>query len=221
MGTDFIYEENGNKVVGSNGRYLKSAVKSLGTVLPDYNLGIGNEFKIYGFNLRVLFDIQHGGKFFSTTKMWGTYTGILAASAENGIRENGIVIDGTVAKYDDNGQVIYNADGTAQVTGQNTTNIDAYTWTTDHYNGPAAQNVLDASYIKLREVTLTYIIPAKLTGPIHNLKIGLYGRNLLTFGTAMKGIDPEQNNSSGNVQGIEGAGLPSLRTFGFNIGFNF
>ncbi len=221
MGTDFIYDENGNKVVGANGRYLKSAVKSLGTVLPDYNLGIGNEFKIYGFNLRVLFDIQHGGKFFSTTKMWGTYTGILAASAENGIRENGIVIDGTVAKTDDKGNVIYNPDGTAQVTGQNTTNIDAYTWTTDHYNGPAAQNVLDASYIKLREVTLTYVIPAKLTGPIQNLKIGLYGRNLLTFGTAMKGIDPEQNNSSGNVQGIEGAGLPSLRTFGFNIGFNF
>jgi TonB-linked SusC/RagA family outer membrane protein len=221
MGTDFVYDVNGNKVVGSNGRYLKSAVKALGTVLPDWNLGVGNEFKIFGFDLRVLVDIQHGGSFFSTTKMWGTYTGILAASAENGIRENGIVIDATVAKYDENGNVMYNADGTAQVTGTNTTNIDAYTWTTDHYNGPAAQNILDASYVKLREITLSYTIPASLTGPISNLKIGLFGRNLATFGTAMKGIDPEQNNSSGNIQGIEGAGLPSLRTFGFNVGFNF
>jgi len=33
----------------------------------------------------------------------GTYTGILAASAENGIRENGIVIDATTAKLDGNG----------------------------------------------------------------------------------------------------------------------
>ncbi len=221
MGTDFIYDSDGNKVVGSNGRYLSSAVKPLGTILPDFNLGIGNEFKIFGFDLRVLFDIQVGGKFFSTTKMWGTYTGILKESAENGIRENGVVIDAMVAKYDDNGKVIYNADGTAQVTGVNTKNIAAYTWTTDFYNGPAAQNVLDADYIKLRELTLSYTIPAKLTGPIHNLKIGLFGRNLATFGTAMKGIDPEQNSSSGNIQGIEGAGLPSLRTFGFNVGFNF
>jgi len=196
-------------------------VKPLGTILPDFNLGIGNEFKIFGFDLRVLFDIQVGGKFFSTTKMWGTYTGILKESAENGIRENGVVIDAMVAKYGDDGKVIYNPDGTAQVTGVNHETIDAYTWTTDHYNGPAAQNVLDADYIKLREVTLSYTIPAKLTGPIHNLKIGLFGRNLATFGTAMKGIDPEQNSSSGNIQGIEGAGLPSLRTFGFNVGFNF
>jgi len=221
MGSDYIYDVDGNKVVGANGRYLKSAVKSLGSVLPDWNMGIGNEFKIYGFDLRVLVDIQQGGKFFSTTKMWGTYTGILAASAENNIREDGIVIDAMVAKYDDQGQVMYNPDGTAQVTGVNTKNIGAYTWTTDHYNGPAAQNVLDASYIKLREITLSYTIPAKFTGPINNLKIGLYGRNLATFGTAMVGIDPEQNTSSGNVQGIEGAGLPSLRTFGFNVGFNF
>jgi hypothetical protein len=116
---------------------------------------------------------------------------------------------------------MYNPDGTAQVDGKNTEKIDAYTWTTDHYNGPAAQNVLDASYIKLREMTLSYTIPAKLTGPIKNLKVGLFGRNLATFGTAMKGIDPETNTSSGNVQGIEGAGLPMLRTFGFNVGFNF
>ena len=221
MGTDFIYDENGNKVVGKNGRYLSSGVKQLGSVLPDWNLGVGNDFKIFGFDVRVLLDIQHGGKFFSTTEMWGTYTGILAGTVANNMREDGVVIDATVAKYDANGNVMYNPDGTAQVTGANTTNIDAYTWTTDHYNGPAAQNILKADYVKLREITVSYTIPAKLTGPINNLKIGLYGRNLATFGTAMKGIDPEQSNSSGNVQGIEGAGLPSLRTFGFNVGFNF
>jgi hypothetical protein len=153
--------------------------------------------------------------------MWGTYTGMLAATAEGNMREDGVLIDAMVAAYDDDGMVIMNDDGTAQVTGKNTEIIDAYTWTTDHYNGPAAQNVLDASYIKLREMTLSYTIPAKLTGPIKNLKIGLYGRNLATFNTAMKGIDPETNTSSGNVQGIEGAGLPMLRNFGFNVGFNF
>jgi TonB-linked SusC/RagA family outer membrane protein len=221
MGTNYIFDEAGNRVVDQDGRYLSSGITELGSVLPDWNMGIGNEFKIFGVDLRILFDIQHGGKFFSTTKMWGTYTGILAESAENGIRENGIIIDGAVAKYDADGNVVMNADGTAQTTGTNTTVLDARTWCTDHYDGPAAQNVLDASYVKLREITISYTIPSKLTGPIQNLKIGLFGRNLATFGTAMVGIDPEQSNSSGNVQGIEGAGLPSTRTFGFNIGFNF
>jgi TonB-linked SusC/RagA family outer membrane protein len=221
MGSDFIYDKDGNKVVGSNGRYLKSAIKPLGSVIPDWNLGIGNEFKVYGFDIRVLVDIQHGGKFFSTTNMWGTYTGMLAKTAEGTMREDGVVIDAMVAKYDANGQVIYNADGTAQVEGKNSKNIAAYTWTTDHYNGPAAQNVLDADYVKLREITVAYTIPSKFTGPIKNLKVALFGRNLATFGTAMKGIDPETNTSSGNVQGIEGAGLPMLRTYGINLGFNF
>jgi TonB-linked SusC/RagA family outer membrane protein len=222
MGSDYVYDENGNKVVGANGRYLSSAVKPLGSVLPDWNMGVGNEFHIFGFDLSMLWDFQHGGHFYSTTYMWGTYTGILASSMPTSdIRESGYVIDATVAKYDNDGNVLYNTDGTAQVTGTNTTRIDAYTWTTDHYSGPAAQNVFDASYIKLREMTLTYTIPSKLTGPIHNLKIGLYGRNLATFGTAIVGIDPETNTSSGNVQGIEGAALPMLRNFGFNIGFNF
>jgi TonB-linked SusC/RagA family outer membrane protein len=213
MGTDFVYDAAGNKVVGTNGRYLKTAVKSLGSVLPDWNMGIGNQFKLFGFDLSVLFDFQQGGKFFSTTYMWGTYTGILAGSAEGDMRENGVVIDAMVGSVQ--------PDGTVVTTGKNTTVIDAYTWTTDHYNGPAAQNVFDASYIKLRELTLSYTIPAKLTGPIKNLKVGLYGRNLATFNTALKGIDPETSTSSGNVQGIEGAGLPMLRNFGFNVGFNF
>jgi hypothetical protein len=117
---------------------------------------------------------------------------------------------------------IRDSDGTVQTNGWNTTVLDARTWAADFYDGPAAQNVLDASYVKLRDISLSYTIPAKLTGPVHNLKIGLFGRNLATWGLAEKGIDPESaTTSSGNIQGIEGAGLPSTRVFGFNIGFNF
>jgi len=220
MGTNFIFDEDGNKVVDKDGRYLSSGVMALGSVLPAWNMGIGNEFKILGVDVKILFDIQHGGKFFSNTKMWGIYTGMLEETTQDNMREKGIIIDATAAKYVD-GKVVYNADGTAQTVGQNIKVVDAQTWCTDHYNGPAAQNVLDASYIKLREVTISYTIPGRLTGPVKNLKVGIFGRNLATFGTAMVGIDPEQTTSSGNIQGIEGAGLPSARTFGFNIGFNF
>jgi hypothetical protein len=221
MGTDYIYDSEGNKVVDADGRYLQSGVTTIGNVLPDWNMGITNNFKVWGFDIGCLIDIQHGGDFFSTTHMWGIYSGILAESAEGSMREDGVVIDGTVAAYDEDGNVIFNADGTAQVTGTNTTVLDAHTWATDHYDGPSAQNIFDASYIKLREVRVGYTFPKSLTGPIQNLRLAVYGRNLATWGTALKGIDPETLTNSGNVQGIEGAGLPSLRVYGINLSFNF
>ena len=223
MGSDFVYDSEGNPVVDQDGRYLVGDVKPLGSVLPDWNLGVGTQFYLHGFTLGALIDIQQGGHFFSTTKMWGIYSGILEPSAEGTMREDGVVIDAPVAVFDGSGNPVYNEDGTVQVEEEwNTTVLDARTYCSDFYDGPAAQNVLDASYVKLREISLSYTFPAKWTGPVRNLKIGLFGRNLATWGLAMKGIDPESaTTSSGNIQGIEGAGLPSTRTFGVNIGFNF
>ena len=113
-----------------------------------------------------------------------------------------------------------NDDGTAQTSGPNTTSISAVRWAADHYSGPAAQNVFDASYVKLREVRIGYTIPASVTGPFKNVRVGAFGRNLAIWGSdATDYIDPENTTSSGNVQGIEGGALPSLRTYGFNVSF--
>jgi TonB-linked SusC/RagA family outer membrane protein len=222
FGTDFVYDQNGNKVVGSNGRYLASDVKTIGNVMPDWRGGISNTFRYKGFDLNTLIDIRQGGQFFSTTYMFGTYSGILEHTAANNKREEGVVIDAMVAAYDESGRVIYNPDGTAQTAGRNERSISAFRHSIDHYSGPNAQNVFDASYIKLREVRFGYSLPAKWTGPVKNARISAFGRNLAIWGSKTTDfVDPENTTSSGNVQGLEGGALPSLRTYGINLNFEF
>jgi len=233
MGSSYVRDNNGNKMVGTDGLYLTGPVQSLGTVLPDYLLGIWNKFNFKGFELSALIDIRKGGQLFSTTYMWGMYSGILeetAATNANGknVRDpleegGGVLVEGYYGEVKDDGTVQYlNADGTpSDVPVANGTYVDAETWGGWHNAGPAEQNIFDADYIKLREVRLSYTLPSKWTGPVQNLAVSAFGRNLGIWGTDIKHIDPENTTGSGNIQGIEGGALPSLRYFGFGLNFNF
>ncbi|QZE13480.1 SusC/RagA family TonB-linked outer membrane protein [Halosquirtibacter laminarini] len=228
MGYNYVYDDNGNKVVGENGRYLRSqSPEVLGTILPDYNMGLNNSFTYKNFTLTALIDIQHGGNYFSTSNMWGMYSGMLEGSVHQDgvdIRENGIVVDGVYGKLDSKGNVVYlDGDGNSSSSAvKNETNISGQRYSADHYSGPDAQNVFDASYIKLREVTFGYTFPNKMTGPIRNLNISLYGRNLAVWGLDNPDFDPESAvTSSGNVQGIEGGALPATANYGINLKFSF
>ena len=209
-GTDFVYDDQGNKVVDANGFYEKSEVKNLGSIIPDYNMGIRNTFTYKGVALSALIDIQKGGKFFSTSHMWGMYSGMLEETAANGVRENGVVADGVM--WDE---------GTKSYV-KNTTEVSAYDYYKAYYNGVDSQNVFDADYIKLREVTLSYTFPKKWAGPFANVTVSAFGRNLATWGLDKKGFDPEMASyGSGNIQGIEGGSLPSTRTYGMNLKLQF
>jgi hypothetical protein len=106
---------------------------------------------------------------------------------------------------------------------KNETWINGTRWSWDHYGrARGGQNVFDTDYLKLREIRIGYSIPAKYTGPINNVKVSAFGRNLAIWNRA-EGVDwdPEYLHGSGNVQGIEGAALPSVRTFGLNLSLNF
>jgi TonB-linked SusC/RagA family outer membrane protein len=215
MGTDFVYDANGNKLVNASGLYESTAGNvPLGSVYPKVLLGFSNSFRYKNIDLSVLFDGQFGGKFFSTSQMWGMYSGMLEETA--GLNELGNPKRDDPA---DGGGILvkgYNPDGTP-----NTSRVDAETWANHYYSGPAAQNVLKSDFIKLREVTIGYTVPLK-SSVIKNLKLSAYGRNLAIFGPDVKHFDPEMaTTSSGNIQGIEGGALPSVATFGFNIGVQF
>ena len=205
-GTDYVYDNAGNKVIDADGYYKSTATPVyLGSYLPDYNGGLRNTFRYKNFTMSALIDHQKGGKYFSTSHMWGMYSGMLDKTADNGIRENGIVLDGVLE------------DGT-----KNDILLDGYSYATNHYNRVDAANVFDATYWKLREVTLAYTLPKKFLGnSISDVTITAFARNLFTWGLAWD-IDPETASySSGNVQGLEGGSLPSTRTYGVNIQFKF
>lgn len=202
-GTDYVYDDKGNKKIGEDGLYVASEVKALGTYLPDYNMGIRNNFRYKKFNLGVLLDIQKGGKYFSTTHMYGMYSGMLEETAKGDIREKGIILEGVKEDGTPNDQV-----------------VTAVDWAKGFNGTVDAQNVFDADYVKLREITLAYDLPLKWIGPFKGITISLYARNLFTWNLAWKGMDPEMASyASGNIQALEGASLPSTRTYGMNVKF--
>lgn len=207
MGTNYVYDDKGNKVVGDDGLYKSTdGNENLGSIFPDFTGGFSNSFKLWRFDASVLFDFSKGGHWFSTSYMWGMYSGMLEETAENGIREDGIVLKGV------------KEDGSA-----NDIRVGGQDYCESIYNGPAAQSVFKSDYVKLREVTLGYNFPFKARENfIHSLRLSAYGRNLHTWGPDTKHWDPEASvTSSGNVQGIEGAALPGLANFGFSVTMKF
>ncbi|WP_373518715.1 SusC/RagA family TonB-linked outer membrane protein [Pricia sp.] len=219
-GTNYVFDAEGNRVVDANGRYAETRnVENLGSVLPDYNMGIRNSIKFKNLDFSFLIDMQKGGKYRSLTNAWGHYSGILEETAANNIREDGLVLEGVTGTitYDDQG------DYTVTDTAPNTQVISAQTWGTDFFLRSDAQNVFDADYVKLREITLGYTLPGEwFKDALESVRISAYGRNLFVWGLDNEYFDPEVTaNGSGNIQGSEGGSLPSTRTYGFNLQIKF
>src|SRR5690606_15368345 len=172
--------------------------KNLGSILPDFNAGWRNTISYKDFIFSALLDFQKGGKYFSISNMFGHYTGVFEETAANGVRENGLIADGVA------GNVTFQPDGSYTVTDitENSKNVTAQAYYSHYYSGPTAQNVFDADYIKLREVTLGYNIPARFVSKLRvkNATISGFARNIATFGLDNKNFDPEMTTTgSGNI----------------------
>jgi len=228
-GTGYVYDDQGNKLINpSTGYYAASPIKPIGNATPSFTAGLTNTFNYKGFDMSILIDMQRGGNMYYTSYMWGMYSGIFEESAlQNGIdiRENGLSLESYYGKWDAvNNKFVYtDASGNVSATPvANTKVLDAETYGAYHYDRNDEKNVFSTDFIKLREIRLGYTIPAKYTGPIKQLRISAYGRNLAIWGRATKHFDPEYLQMAGsNAQGIEGGYVPSTRSYGFSLSFNF
>jgi TonB-linked SusC/RagA family outer membrane protein len=227
-GTDFIYDDKGNKVVGANGYWLRNPnLTPLGSVYPDYNLGIGNNFKYKNIDLGFLLDIQKGGVFYSLSHMWGMYAGMWPETAAVNDKGNEIrspVADGGGIRLDGvKGTVTWNGtDYTVTDTSPNDVYVSGQGWSQRHYHAfgfPSAQSVFNADYIKLREISIGYTFNRPMfNNAIKQVRVSGYGRNMFTWGLDKPGFDPEMTvGGSGNIQGMEGGLQPTFKTFGINL----
>ncbi|OAV66874.1 Enterobactin outer-membrane receptor [Bacteroidales bacterium Barb6XT] len=216
MGRNFVYDDKGNKIINEDGTYASSGGnENIGKIYPDFTGGWTNTFRYKNFDLSVLLDFARGGHYFSTSYMWGMYSGMLDESAA--VNENGKNIRDAV---EDGGGVLLkgvHADGTP-----NSTRLDAESYGMQFYSGPMAQNVLRSDYIKLREINLGYTLPLKKDLFVKSLRLAAYGRNLAVWGPDVKHFDPEMAiTNSGNIQGVEGGSLPSVASYGVNVTVKF
>ncbi|HUQ96280.1 MAG TPA: hypothetical protein VM010_01355, partial [Chitinophagaceae bacterium] len=92
------------------------------------------------------------------------------------------------------------------------------------YRQPTAGFVYDASFVKLREVVLSYNLPKVFVDRLKVFKgidLSLIGRNLWIIDKNIPYADPEESISSGNLQGYQSGAYPTTRTFTFNAKFRF
>ncbi len=83
--------------------------------------------------------------------------------------------------------------------------------------------VRDASFAKLRQVSIGYNFPKSLLDktPIHSARLSLVGRNLLVIFDDVENIDVESTYNNSNAQGLDYYGVPQTRTVGFNLRLGF
>ena len=236
IGKDFQKTDSGEIIVGTNGLPLYTDTKvALGKGLPDWAAGLTNRFSYKGITLQFLLDMKFGMDVYSMTNSVAAGKGLLDVTTEG--RDEYNAARAAASAGDPNFNVGtwtptagYVADavvntGTADnpVYVKNTTPVDPQTYWTNVAENTPAPFIYDASYVKLREVSLGYTIPKSVfsAAKINSIYISAFARNLLTFNKDLPNIDPESMYTSGNGQGFEYGSLPSRRSYGFNIKVTF
>lgn len=206
-GTTFKRDTDGNIIYLNGVTQDDPTLKLLGNYNPDWMAGITNTFNYKGIIASCLFDWKKGGEIYTYMYVRGNEAGQLIESLEG--RKNGIVGKGVMLGTD--GKYV-----------PNTVNVSAETYWGAYFNGESG--TFDATWLKLREVKLGYMIPRKVLGrfPIKDISILLVGRNLALW-TKVPHIDPDTSVMSGDavIPGSENMSLPSARSFGLNLNFKF
>lgn len=215
-----LHNTTGERMVTSSGYYMAEADKIIADPNPDWLAGLTNTFSYKGLVLSFLIDMQQGGDVYSLDMHYGQATGLTDNTV--GTNDRGGLIRDPLSK---NGGVLnpgVYADGKPNTTYAPATNYgQAFYWGNAARN-PSEMTVYDASYVKLREVSLSYRLPKQLTGSyLQNVSVGFTGRNLLILHKNVPYADPESGLGAGNVQGYLSGSYPTVRQYGFNVKIDF
>ncbi|UAY57184.1 SusC/RagA family TonB-linked outer membrane protein [Arachidicoccus terrestris] len=227
-GSDFVYygSEEGQTVASAIGKHIilengdpmvSGSNEVIGNINPDWIGGINNTFKYKNLSLSFLIDMKQGGDVFSIDQWYGQGTGLYESTVAT--NANGKNIRDAV---EDGGGILnpgVTADGQPNTTYATVSGIQGL-----GYNAmPNKAFVYDASYIKLRSVSIAYNFPQKWfeDKAIKGATFSLFGRNLWIIHKNLPDADPEDAASSGNVQGFQVGSYPTYRMYGFNLNVRF
>jgi hypothetical protein len=203
---DYKRDSKGELVVDASGYPLRrDTLLAYGSVLPTQYGGLNNELTYKGITLAFLIDYNYGNKIISATNYTAIYRGLHEMTLEG--RNDGIT------------------KGVTEAGGTNTVKADAQGYFQAVAQRITSTSVVNGDFIKLRQVTLGYSIPADIVSKsviFRSASISLVGRNLWTIMRNSDNIDPEsQFGNTINFIGIEGTSLPSTRTYGVNLNLKF
>ncbi|SOE23699.1 TonB-linked outer membrane protein, SusC/RagA family [Spirosomataceae bacterium TFI 002] len=252
MGDIYVHpiltNDAGKQVVGPNGLYQLDANEWIvaGNAMPKLVGGLLNNFSYKNFQLNVVTDFNFGGSIMPTGINWMISRGLLEEStkfmdAASGGLSYYVNADGkgvqTSAGAGPAGEPVYNdgmlMDGVT-ATGEPNTNVisqavyynNTYNWGGPQYSSSRYElYVTKNNYIKMRELSLGYNLPASIARKLgsNNINFSVFGRNLFFLYRSIKDLDAEQTTSSTRwYENINNAGNnPSFRSMGAMLRASF
>ncbi|GHA71845.1 SusC/RagA family TonB-linked outer membrane protein [Pontibacter akesuensis] len=225
FGSSFVRDDAGNVVVDSRatlangsanpyyGMPLVGPETNIGNVQPDFEFTFTNGFTFKGLNLTAQLDWRKGGNMYAgNTRLLKLYG--MAALTED--RESAYVYPGSKGFLDGDGNLVLEGNNDIEI-------VRGQTFWSNRMDAITESNVYSTSFVRLREVALSYSLPATLLSatPVRNASIFVTGRNLFLV-TDYPNFDPETSvGGSGNFQGLEYVSLPQARSFGVGLKIGF
>lgn len=217
-GTGYKRDPEGNVIINATtGVKVTEDNIRLGDIYPDWTMGISNTFSFKGVRLSTLIDIRQGGVIYSNTVNDLRWSGLAIETLNN--RGQSFVDKGVNEITDADGNVSYQT---------NTTEVRSMEdyWKDHALTSIAESAIFDASYIKLREIVLSYSLPKKMLANtfLGSVRLGAEARNVWIIKDHVPHIDPEVNffgSSLTGGEGVEFGSVPSVRSIGFNLKCTF
>ena len=221
------YTADGRPIVDGSGQHiLKPELKDTGKNMNnDWIGGINTSFTWKDITLSAALDVRQGGYMFTRTKETLSFTGNTPLTTYNQ-RRPFIIPNSVVETKDSEGNVTGYAENTTPIY---MTNSSYQLWIGDGAGTGGEYNLINRSFVKLRNISLTWSLPAKWTNAISlsRVSVSAYCNNVFTW-TARDNrfIDPEgttisQTNGDLAVQFGETEINPTSRLFGCNISIQF
>ncbi len=232
MGPDFLRNENGDILIDPNTGLPQYDRDNhvLGNASWDWTGGIVTTFTYKSLSLSAIFDVKVGADLYSMSARAAYESGKAPETLrgrEEWYRSEQERQAAGVPKgdqWDPTGGfiapgVIDNGDGTYRKN-------DIYINPEDYWysvcrNAPS-MFIYDNSYIKCRELTLSYQVPTDWSrGVLKSLTVSFVARNPFIIWKNIPNIDPDSNYNNTTGMGLEYGSLPSRRSFGFNVNVKF
>ncbi|GET27329.1 SusC/RagA family TonB-linked outer membrane protein [Prolixibacter sp. NT017] len=233
VGPDFEYNENGDILIDPQTglpQYDKSN-HVLGNASWDWTGGATTTFTYKRLSLSAVFDVKVGADLYSMSARAAYESGKskeTLAGREGWYRSEEQRQAAGIAKGSSNWTptggfiapgVIDNGDGTYRPN-DIYINPEDY-WMSVSRNAPS-MFVFDNSYVKLRELTLSYSVPKSfLRNVVKGLNLSFVARNPFIIWKNIPNIDPDSNYNNTTGMGLEYGSLPSRRNYGFNVNVKF
>ncbi|MEA4935594.1 MAG: SusC/RagA family TonB-linked outer membrane protein [Paludibacter sp.] len=246
-GTDVRRDADGVQMIGMDGRPISTNNQYLGNIQPKFTGSLANNFRLKNFDINVMMDFKYGGMLFSASDYTGVDQGNSLRSLQFRdeysfsylvLKEDANELNGintiTGLPYSDTERVkggifpgrlyaLNTETGEYEYRGENTQYLSAQTYW-EQASRRTGAFLYDASFIKIREVSIGYKLPTKmlLNTPVKSINIAFVARNLWTlYQNTPFGIDPQATASTGNDQGIESAFALPAAYYGFDFKISF